>query len=201
MATFKENSKRIFEGNETEQYNALVNEIRINKAANIRLEAIVDKTIFAAGNMIKNSVSLNRLNTLAIALADCKVNSMLAKLQRVAEYFGLQNVIAWNKSEKVFQIVKYDSFKALAQNLILPTVKFHDWLKNNRKTSEQSAITEKQAASRIRNLFMDMRKSPEVANNPNFQSLLQAMEQHLQDFDMDYCAIMEKEKIRNLINQ
>lgn len=200
MATFKENINRIFEGSEKEQYQAIVNEIRLNKAANLRLEAVVDKTVFAAANMIKHSVSLNRLNTLALALATCKVNPMLAKLPRVADYLGLQNVITWHKTEKVFQVINYASFKVLAQNLTLPRVKFHDWLKSNKKSSE-SILSEKQAASRLRNLFSDMRKSPEIANNPNYQSILQAMAQHLQDFDKDYCAIMEKEKIRNLINQ
>ena len=199
MASFKDNTHRIMEGNESDQYTALVNEIRQNRAAQMRLEAVVDKAIYAGANMVKHSVSLNRLNTLALALADTKCNPMLAKMPRVLEYLGLQNCAIWNKAEKVFVVVNYANFKAIASNRTIPTVKFHTWLKDNKAQKNRDPLTAKQAAQKIRALFTAMRESEELTIMPEFQAIMQAMETHLQENDRDYCAAMEREKVRNLI--
>lgn len=201
MATFKSSVKAVLESNERGMYDALVREINRNRAAGLRLEAIIDRAILAGANMVKNSVSLNRLNTLSIALADCKQNSQLAKLARVPEYLGLQNVISWSKTEKCFSVVNYASLKALAQGMNLPTTKFSDWLKANRKKSEQEVLTVDKAQQRIRTLYNAMRQSPLVLADERFAGIIPALEEYIQNNDKDFSAALERERVRELIGK
>lgn len=201
MSQFKSSVKAILEANERGMYDALVREINRNRAAGLRLEAIINRAVLAGANMVKNSVSLNRLNTLAIALADCKQNSQLSKLARVPEYLQLQHVISWSKTEKCFSVVNYASLKTLAQDMTLPSVKFSDWLKANRKKAESETLTVDKAQQRIRALYSAMRQSPAVLADERFAGIIPALEEYIEAHDRDFSAALERERVRELLGK
>lgn len=196
---FSKNIKSIYEANDKAAYAAIKSEIVRAKGAQARLDAIVDSAIKAGGNMIINSLSLNRLNSLCLALADCKENSRLARLARVPEYLRIQG-IAYNKEHKIFIFTDYAMAKASAKIAEIPSINYSDWLKNNKVKKEVKTLTEKQATQNIYTLYKAMRASVHITDDKDsiFQDVMLAMQRFVEN-NPAFQAEAEIEKLRNII--
>lgn len=201
MATsYYENRNNIFEGTDKAAYKSFKSEIIRFKASSIRLDSIVNDGVKAGVNQLKASVSLNRLNALSLALKDCKESSRYAKISRIPEFLGLQNVLTFNKENAVFIFTDYAGAKALLQTVKIPTASFLAWCKENPAKKQNEALTEKQCAQKLRTLLHAMQSSPYIQRSDVFQDIMTAMQHHVITYDQEYQAINELNKMRNIIN-
>lgn len=198
--TFYQNRQAIFEGTDQAAYKSFKSEIIRFKASGIRLDQIVDAGVKAGLNQLKNSISLNRMNALSLALKDCRENFRFNKLNRVPEFIGLANVLTFNKENAVFIFTNYAACKALLQTVKIPTAAFLQWCKENQAKKQAEALTEKQAMQKIRTLYQSMKDSPYIIQSEVFYGILDALHKHVTVYDQEYQAINELEKMRNIIN-
>lgn len=191
----------INEGNDKAYRKALITEITACKAINARLNSVLNTAIFSSLNRIVHSKNLDRLNVMIDALRTTKENTRLNKIaQALPEYCGLQGIIEFNKQYKVFQCVNYPALCAIIANYTPPSVGFFDWLANRKAVKTEQTLTEEQASKRLRNLLIEMRKSPFVTNNDKFNDILTALHTHCAQYDKDYNALLERSVVNNIVN-
>lgn len=196
---YQAHSKTIFEGKEKAVIAAITREVMIYKASDLRMEAICDKAIYAGANMLKNSVSINRLNCLPIALNDAKETRKLPLLARVPEYLELQGAIYFDKTAKVFVIADYAALRAACANMQIPTTHYFAWLKANPAKSEKPAMTEAQCVQQLTNLVKAMRKSPHIQAS-GLTEIQHAIQDTLLEYGINFAGLDELERMREVIN-
>lgn len=188
----------ILEGSDKQAYEKLRIEILRHKASAARLDAIVDTAIKAGANMIKNSVSVNRLNALCLALAECK-DSHLSLMARVPEYLGLSTCVAYEKNTKCFYFTNYQLAKQAVANYTLPATNFSDWRKSTKTKKEKTFLTEEKAIQQINTLYKNLQKSPYIQKSDrDFTSILNSLEGFLSSIP-EYQAQAELAKLKTIV--
>lgn len=191
-ATFVANAKAIFESTDRGAYNAFCQEITKFKAAGNRLDSIVSKGVYAGINQLKATVSLNRLNALLLALRDCKESTRLTKLQRVPEYAGLHDCIAFDKAVGIFFFTDYGVAKMRAASLQIPATKYLDWLKANKKKKESGPIDLETATKKITTLY----KALATCGASELDAVKETLSDYLAQYDATFIATETLERLR-----
>lgn len=193
MSNYTENTKTIYEGSDKAAYAAYVQEIARFKAAGNRLDSIVNKGIYAACNQLRATVSLNRINALALALRDSKETTRLAKIQRLPEYIGLADAIAFDKKVGVFYFTNYAAAKSHAPNIAIPAMKYLDWIAENKVKKTKKPVNLEAATKQIATMYKALLDCDAIELCP----VKDALQAYLAEHSKEAFAYEELQKIRS----